>query len=38
MLMIARQLLSIAILPFTVTVLIPLWIARTEALAMRVPA
>ena len=38
MLMIARQLLSIAILPFTVTVLIPLWIARTEEIAMRAPA
>lgn len=38
MLMIARQLLSIAILPFTVTVLVPLWIARGEEVAMRAPS
>jgi len=35
MLMIARQLLSIAILPFTVTVMVPLWIARGEGIAVR---
>ena len=33
-----RQLLAIAMLPFTVTVLIPLWIARRNATALAVGA
>ncbi len=35
--MIVRQLVSIAILPFTVTVVIPLWIARRGGIALAVP-
>jgi protein-S-isoprenylcysteine O-methyltransferase Ste14 len=35
--MIARHLLSIAILPFTVTVLVPLWLARSGDVAMHMP-
>jgi protein-S-isoprenylcysteine O-methyltransferase Ste14 len=31
--MFARHLLAVAILPFTVTVLIPIWIARTRGIA-----
>lgn len=38
MLMIARHLLSIAILPFTVTVLVPLWIARNNGVWWRSPS
>jgi protein-S-isoprenylcysteine O-methyltransferase Ste14 len=37
MLLIARHLLSIAILPFTVTVLIPWWLARANHLAWTTP-
>ena len=36
--MVLRHLLSIAILPFTVTVLVPLWIARSEGISMRAPS
>src|SRR5262249_29068233 len=32
--MLLRQLLSVAILPFTVTVLVPVWIARRFAIAL----
>jgi protein-S-isoprenylcysteine O-methyltransferase Ste14 len=35
--MLLRQLLSIAILPFTVTVVIPIWIARRSAIAFAPP-
>lgn len=38
MLMIARHLLSIAILPFTVTVIIPWWLAAENDIAWRTPA
>jgi protein-S-isoprenylcysteine O-methyltransferase Ste14 len=34
--MLARHLLSIALLPFTVTVLVPWWIVRQEATAFRI--
>ncbi len=35
--MIVRQLVSIAILPFTVTVLVPVWIARANRMAFVAP-
>jgi protein-S-isoprenylcysteine O-methyltransferase Ste14 len=35
--MLLRQLLSIAILPFTVTVVVPVWIARRNAIAVERP-
>ena len=38
MLMIARQLLSIAILPFTVTVIVPWWLAREDGIHWTAPA
>jgi protein-S-isoprenylcysteine O-methyltransferase Ste14 len=37
MMMLLRQLLSIAILPFTVTVIIPRWIARRNAITVDAP-
>jgi protein-S-isoprenylcysteine O-methyltransferase Ste14 len=37
MVMVLRQLLSIAILPFTVTVIIPRWIARRNAITVDAP-
>ncbi|RPJ72111.1 MAG: isoprenylcysteine carboxylmethyltransferase family protein [Acidobacteria bacterium] len=35
--MVVRQLVSIAILPFTVTVLVPVWIARANRIAFLAP-
>lgn len=36
--MLARQLFAIAVLPFTVTVVVPWWIGRDGRVALRVPA
>lgn len=36
--MIARHLLSIAILPVTVTVIVPAWLARSGGITMRMPS